>query len=114
MIPFPPRVRRGALDDGLTVLAEDAGVGVGSGRARRGCSPPQVGIRRLAKLRLTMLMKFWRVEGWYNGYARHLEEEIWCWCKVKMVICRSDLSGWLIAASDWTRQGSCKMVGLVS
>ena len=22
-----------------------------------------------------------------------------------MVICRDDLSGWLIAASDWTRQG---------
>ena len=54
---------RGALDDGLAVLAEDAGVGVGSGRARRGCSPPQVGIRRLAKPRLTMLMNFRESKG---------------------------------------------------
>ena len=60
-------MRRGALDDGLTVLAEDAGVGVGSCRARRGCSPPQVGIRRLAKPRLTILINFREPKGGTMG-----------------------------------------------
>ena len=43
-IPLPLSVGLGALDDGRTVLAEEAGVAVGLGRAPLpGFSPPKFG-----------------------------------------------------------------------
>ena len=74
MIPFPPNVALGALEEGFTVLAEDVnvdvGVGVGSGAAACACrcccawpgrSPPKLGTKLRRRFIVGVLVEGWGV-----------------------------------------------------